>query len=108
VHICIVYSLNALGCNKVRVRGGIVIIFNFEAHAATTHTHVLRSHMHIAVHGRAVNILEANMADSVTQWTAKVDGINAINKNLTTVAGAASKEPDLRRLRKITSRLIRS
>lgn len=83
MHICIVYmySLDVLGCNRVRVRGGIVIIFVFEAHAATTHTHVckVRSRMRVAVHGRTVNILEANMADSVSQWTAKVDGISAIN-----------------------------
>jgi hypothetical protein len=30
-----------------------------------------------------VNILEANLADSTTQWIAEVDGVDAIKKNLT-------------------------
>jgi hypothetical protein len=30
-----------------------------------------------------MNILEANMAGSTTQWIAEVDGVDAIKKNLT-------------------------
>lgn len=83
MHIYIIHSLNVFGCNRVRVRGGIVMIFSSEAHVAITHTHVCTLTYAYCVHGRAVNVLEANTADSTTPWTAEVDGVDAIKKNLT-------------------------
>jgi hypothetical protein len=33
------------------------------------------------VHGRTVNVLEANMTDGTSQWTAEVDGVDAIKES---------------------------
>jgi hypothetical protein len=63
------------------------------------------------VHGRAVNVLEANMTDKTTQSTSEVDGIDAIKRNLAIVIKhrrsclKAARSP---KTAKITSRLIRS
>lgn len=51
---------------------------------------------------------EANMGDSITQWTAGVDGVMLSEETHHPHIASYSKERDLRRVRKITSRLIRS